>query len=57
MAEAGSLAAFCIVIGAIIFGGLNPDMVEDYANANAKCVEGTIVKGVKIKCDGNTRVR
>mmetsp|Transcript_55798 Transcript_55798/g.133723 ORF Transcript_55798/g.133723 Transcript_55798/m.133723 type:complete len:127 (-) Transcript_55798:166-546(-) len=61
IAEAGSLAAFVIVFAAITYGGLNPDVVEGFAASNAKCVEGTIVRGEKIKCelvDGiPTRVR
>ena len=44
IAEAGSLAAFVIVISALIFGGLNPDFVEGIAAKSAKCVDGTIVR-------------
>ena len=44
VAEAGSLAAFVIVISALIFGGLNPDFVEGIAAKSAKCVDGTIVR-------------
>ena len=44
IAEAGSLAAFVIVISALVFGGLNPDFVEGIAAKSAKCVDGTIVR-------------
>ena len=61
IAEAGSLAAFCLVLAGITFGALNPDVVEDFAKSNAKCVEGTIVRGEKIRCEQvngiSTRVR
>ena len=51
IAEAGSLVAFVIVISAIVFGGLNPDVVEGFAAKSAKCVDGTIVRGEKIQCE------
>eukprot|EP00320_Phaeocystis_rex_P022391 CAMPEP_0119058182 /NCGR_PEP_ID=MMETSP1178-20130426/2549_1 /TAXON_ID=33656 /ORGANISM="unid sp, Strain CCMP2000" /LENGTH=138 /DNA_ID=CAMNT_0007039091 /DNA_START=30 /DNA_END=446 /DNA_ORIENTATION=- len=51
IAVAGSLGAFIIVSGALVWGALNQDALDEYVANNAKCVEGKIVKGVKIKCN------
>eukprot|EP00322_Chrysochromulina_rotalis_P010717 CAMPEP_0115860038 /NCGR_PEP_ID=MMETSP0287-20121206/16921_1 /TAXON_ID=412157 /ORGANISM="Chrysochromulina rotalis, Strain UIO044" /LENGTH=244 /DNA_ID=CAMNT_0003314349 /DNA_START=13 /DNA_END=747 /DNA_ORIENTATION=- len=48
--EVGSLAATVIVLGALVFGALNPDYVEDIAQkSQGPCVE-KIVRGKKISC-------
>ena len=54
VAETGSLVAFGLVLALLAYGAFNPDI----AKSNAKCVEGTIVKGVRIKCNPDgSRVR
>ena len=56
IAEAGSLAAFVIVIFAIIFGGLNPDFVEGIAAKSAKCVDGKTTLQTGSIADGTNAV-
>jgi hypothetical protein len=53
VAEAGSLAAFVIVLCGLTFGALNPDAVEQYAKANkdVSCVEGKISNGKRLECN------
>ena len=51
---AGSLAAFIITLGALTFGAVNPDAVEDIAKSYRKpCTADKIVNGRKIVCQAD----
>jgi hypothetical protein len=52
--EAGSLAATVIVLGALAFGAVNPDYIEESAQkSQATCVE-KIVRGQRVVCPSPT---